>query len=89
MNRLVRIGVPATVEHASQGGGNGNDSRYVAETVSHLITLMDALKLNMAAVDQMHPLLSDLLVSIGKVSGLPNDFEGKVKVKEWYDALSQ
>lgn len=82
MNRLVRIGVPSTIEHASKGN-NGNDSRYVAETVSHLITLMDALKLNMAAVDQMHPLLSDLLVSIAKVSGLPNDFEGKIKVKEW------
>lgn len=44
---------------------------------------MDSLKLNMVAVDQVYPLLSDLSASLGKLSILPTDFEGKVKMKEW------
>ena len=38
-------------------------AKYVAEAVQHFITLMDSLKLNMVAVDQLHPLLSDLVFS--------------------------
>jgi len=44
---------------------------------------MDSLKLKMAAVDQIHPLLSDLMESLNKISSLPPDFEGKVKIKSW------
>ena len=44
---------------------------------------MDSLKLNMKAVDQIHPLLTDLLESLCKVSTLPPDWEGKLKIKNW------
>ena len=44
---------------------------------------MDSLKLNMTAVDQIHPLLNDLLESLSKISSLSPDWEGKVKIKNW------
>ena len=90
MNRLLRIGVPATVEHSdgtaadSISSSSKSAARYVAEVVQHFITLMDALKLNMAAVDQVHPLLADLMSSLHKIQDLPPSFTGKEKVKDWY-----
>ncbi|KAI9347391.1 vacuolar protein sorting-associated [Obelidium mucronatum] len=76
--RLIEIGVPATVEHA------------VAETGAHgrahcFITLMDCIKLNMTAMDQLHPLLSDLIQFLNKIQGLPKEFEEmhKDRLKKW------
>jgi len=51
--------------------------------VQFFITCMDSLKLNMTAVDQIHPLLTDLLESLCKVSSLSPDWEGKTKIKNW------
>ncbi|KAI8567545.1 hypothetical protein RHMOL_Rhmol02G0130300 [Rhododendron molle] len=50
---------------------------------------MDALQMNMITVDQVHPLLSDLLSSLNKLTILPSDFEGKTKMKEWILMLSK
>jgi ESCRT-I complex subunit VPS28 len=44
---------------------------------------MDSLRLKMLAVDQIHPLLSDLIQSINNVTILPPDFAPKEKIKEW------
>ncbi|KAK9152519.1 hypothetical protein Syun_010828 [Stephania yunnanensis] len=55
----------------------------VAECVQHFITAMDTLKLNMVAVDQVHPVLADLLASLNKLTILPGEFEGRVKMREW------
>ena len=44
---------------------------------------MDSLKLNLTAVDQIHPLLSDLIQSLAKVRGLPSEFQGKERIKGW------
>ena len=52
----------------------------VAETVQHFITAMDALKLRMVAVDQLCPILSDLITSMSKVQSLPLDFAPKVSI---------
>jgi len=86
----LQIGVPATVEH---GGLNEGDQRktamYVAETVQYFITLMDALKLNMVAVDEVHPLLNDLIESMNKISSLSATFDGKTKVKQWLATTNQ
>ena len=38
--------------------------KHVAEITQQFITLMDALKLNMIAVDHIHPLLADLARSL-------------------------
>ncbi|RYQ82382.1 hypothetical protein Ahy_B10g100968 [Arachis hypogaea] len=90
INRLVVSGVPATVEHRAAAAATASTSAaIVAECVQNFITAMDSLKLNMVAVDQVHPLLSDLYGSLNKLSILPHDFEGKTKMKEWIGRLSK
>uniref|UniRef100_A0A7S1T3J6 Vacuolar protein sorting-associated protein 28 homolog n=1 Tax=Tetraselmis chuii TaxID=63592 RepID=A0A7S1T3J6_9CHLO len=87
--RLLHSGIPATYEHGKpdeEGGSQGN-AVSVASTVQYFITTMDTLKLNMIAVDQVYPLLSDLVQSLHKVKQLPPDFEGKQKTKEWLSKL--
>lgn len=48
---------------------------------------MDALKLNMIAVDQIHPLLSDLILSLHKTN-MSSSYKGTEKVKEWLIILN-
>lgn len=43
------------------------DGKAVAETTGNFITLMDALKLKYNTKDQLHPLMSALLLSVNKV----------------------
>ncbi|ERM99542.1 hypothetical protein AMTRI_Chr10g6040 [Amborella trichopoda] len=88
-NRLLVAGVPATVEHRSSFASDPSSAVAVAECVQHFITAMDSLKLNMVAVDQVHPLLSDLLSSLNKVPQIGPDFEGKTKTKEWISRLAK
>ena len=95
ITRLER-GIPITVEHAildsEETGGsnmsgtssqkkNGYNGKDVAEATGNFITVMDALKLNYKAKDQLHPLLAELLLSINKVT--KNDFENRKKLIDW------
>ncbi|XP_010268824.1 PREDICTED: vacuolar protein sorting-associated protein 28 homolog 2-like [Nelumbo nucifera] len=87
LNRLVTSGVPATVEHRTAAAASANISAAtVAECTAHFVTVLDALRLNMVAADELYPLLFDLSNSLSKLSILP-DLEGKVK--EWMEMLSK
>ena len=44
---------------------------------------MDKLRLEIRAMDELHPELKDLSESMNRMSTLPSDFEGKVKVHMW------
>ncbi|XP_024400197.1 vacuolar protein sorting-associated protein 28 homolog 2 [Physcomitrium patens] len=88
LNRLLVSGIPATVEHKSASSDAGT-AAAVAECVQIFITAMDALKLNMLAVDQVHPMMSDLILALSKVPQLSPDFVGKVRVKEWIARLNK
>ncbi|KAH3902185.1 related to Vacuolar protein sorting-associated protein 28 [Saccharomycodes ludwigii] len=92
INRLQR-GIPATIEHFS-GGSTTSDSnsngtttinaKGVAETTGNFITVMDALKLNYRSKEQLHPLMSDLLLSINKVLGNNSGkYQERSKLVEW------
>ncbi|PHZ15184.1 VPS28-domain-containing protein [Rhizopus microsporus ATCC 52813] len=61
--------VPATYEHAIGNNKNdmGKSAKYIAESVQHFITLMDTLQLNRYAVDELHPILADLIQSLNKL----------------------
>lgn len=48
------------------------------------ITVMDKLRLEIRAMDELHPDLKDLSESMSRMSTLPSDFEGKIKVNAWY-----
>ena len=88
INRLIKSGMPATVEHGRpKTSGESRSAVSVASTVQFFITAMDSLKLEMTAVDEVYPLLSDLVSSLHKVSQLPPDFSGKVKLKAWLSKL--
>ncbi|KAE8690480.1 Vacuolar protein sorting-associated protein 28-like protein 2 [Hibiscus syriacus] len=92
ISRLLTSGVPATVEHRAAEAASDSattSAAIVAECVQNFITAMDSLKLNMVAVDQVYPLLSDLSVSLNKLGILPPDFERKIKMKEWISRLAK
>mmetsp|Transcript_32702 Transcript_32702/g.80099 ORF Transcript_32702/g.80099 Transcript_32702/m.80099 type:complete len:210 (+) Transcript_32702:127-756(+) len=65
-----------------------DSAKTIAETVQFFITAMDSLKLEMTAVDQIYPLLNDLYQSLSKISSLPPDWDGKVKIKKWLTLLN-
>jgi ESCRT-I complex subunit VPS28 len=44
---------------------------------------MDKLRLEIKAMDQLHPDMKDLMESMNALSILPADFEGKIKAGQW------
>lgn len=101
-SQRLRIGVPATVEQAvdtataksaaspTPMGFNGETSsvsaKAVAEATGNFITTMDGLRLNFRAKDQLHPLLSELMTSLNKVTDY--NFEGRGKIVQWLIKLN-
>lgn len=75
--RRLQIGVPATSEQSDAK----STSKYVAEIVQCFITLMDSLKLNLVDVDQIHPLLVDLVQSLSKLKA------ENAKLREWMSVV--
>ena len=66
-------------------------ARLVAEITGNFITCMDALKLNYKTKDQLHPLLSDLVVNLNDlIDGNHKmiDFQGKSKLVNWLIRLN-
>lgn len=63
----------------------GNTLKCIADIVELFITFLDQLKLNIRAVDELFPNLTELLNSINAMSQLPDDFDAKIKVKAWFD----
>lgn len=86
-HRLVTTGVPATVMHATHD--DRQEGVVVAETVQCFITAMDALKLEQRAVDEIQPLIADLMNALNKINGLPADFEGLKKLRVWLEELNK
>ncbi|KAH3696335.1 hypothetical protein DPMN_083798 [Dreissena polymorpha] len=66
----------------------GNTSKCIADIVALFITVLDRLKLELKAMDEIHPDLKDLMDALCRLSILPPDFEGKQKVGSWLEKLS-
>jgi ESCRT-I complex subunit VPS28 len=49
---------------------------------------MDAVKLEQRAVDELQPLLSDLLNALVQLPDTPNGFSPNNKVKKWLERLN-
>lgn len=80
----LQIGVPATVEHATEAAdGGAEQGKWVAETTQSFITFMDALKLNLRAKDQLHPFLTELMSGYSRFKG-SGEWEGRGKILGWY-----
>jgi ESCRT-I complex subunit VPS28 len=80
VERLLKMGIP---EPLKGGADDANHAVTVAETVQMFITTMDAVKLEQRAVDELQPLLSDLMHALTKVPETPSDFEPNRKVQKW------
>ena len=79
----LNVGVPATVEHASEADDGGTETgKWVAETTQSFITFMDALKLNLRAKDQLHPFLTELMSGYSRFKG-SQEWEGRAKILHW------
>lgn len=64
--------------------------RLIAECTSNFITCMDALKLNYKTKDQLHPLLSELVINLNELIEINAKFEfpGKSKLINWLIKLN-
>jgi ESCRT-I complex subunit VPS28 len=63
-----------------------SDNNYLCQQL--FITIMDKLRLEIKAMDELHPDLRDLMDTMNRLSLLPSDFEGKQKVSDWLTTLS-
>jgi len=45
--------------------------------------------LNIVAVDQLQPLLSDLIQSLSQITSLGVDYQGKAKILDWLKRLNR
>lgn len=94
--QLILTGLPSTVTSTSHSAPTNNNSAsshsnasgtLILEATQDFITFLDALKLQLLAKDQLHPLLSDVIQSVNKVTD--RDFEGRGKIVQWLIKLNQ
>ncbi len=85
--------MPSTVEqpshnpNASAAGAGAASSRLIVDATENFITFLDALKLNMSSKETLHPLLSDVIQSVNKVTD--QDFDHRGKIIQWLITLNQ
>lgn len=82
----IQMGVP-------DRGGPSNDgsqdhTQRVAKATMEFITLLDALKLDTRAVDDLQPLAADLWKTLGQMGGLLGKFDEQTKVESWLKTFS-
>ncbi|XP_071118208.1 vacuolar protein sorting-associated protein 28 homolog [Haliotis cracherodii] len=92
--KKYRLDCPAALERIKEDrpitikDDKGNTSKCIADIVSLFITVMDKLRLEIRAMDEIQPDLRELMETMTRLSILPWDFEGKKKVETWLDTLS-
>jgi len=79
----IREGRPITIKD-----DKGNTSKCIADIVSLFITITDRLRLNIKSMDELQPDLRDLYETMNRLTLVPQEFEGKIKIKDWLDTMS-
>lgn len=72
---------------AMTGPPGGASGSLILTATENFITFLDALKLNMVSKDALHPLLSEVIQSVNKVTDA--DFENRGKIIQWLITLNQ
>lgn len=91
--KKYRLDCPAALERIKEGrpitikDDKGNTSKCIADIVSLFITIMDKLRLEIRAMDEIQPDLRELMETMNRMSILPAHFEGRSKVQKWLDTL--
>ncbi|EEB19112.1 conserved hypothetical protein [Pediculus humanus corporis] len=92
--KKFRLDCPAALERIKEDrpitikDDKGNTSKCIADIVSLFITIMDKLRLEIRAMDELHQDIKDLADTMNRLMLLPSDFEGKEKVAHWLEVLS-
>ncbi|XP_044598120.1 uncharacterized protein LOC123274525 [Cotesia glomerata] len=92
--KTYRLDCPAALERIKEDrpitikDDKGNTSKCIADIVSLFITLMDKLRLDIKAMDELHPELRDLVDTMNRLSILPSDFDGRQRVADWLQTLN-
>lgn len=71
----------------TSSSGNNTSGILILEATQEFITFLDAVKLGMLSKDQLHPLLSDVIQSVNRVTD--QDFESRGKIVQWLITLNQ
>lgn len=66
---------------------NNTSGVLILEATQEFITFLDAVKLGMLSKDQLHPLLSDVIQSVNRVTD--QDFDNRGKIVQWLITLNQ
>lgn len=90
----LRVGMPSTTMTAASSGptpapsaANNTSGVLILEATQEFITFLDAVKLGLLSKDQLHPLLSDVIQSVNRVTD--KDFENRGKIVQWLITLNQ
>lgn len=92
----LRVGLPSTTITAGSAaptstpptsGPSNTSGVLILEATQEFITFLDAVKLGMLSKDQLHPLLSDVIQSVNKVTD--KDFDNRGKIVQWLITLNQ
>ncbi|ODA79426.1 hypothetical protein RJ55_05019 [Drechmeria coniospora] len=90
----LRVGMPSTTVTASSSSTapapsttNNTSGVLILEATQEFITFLDAVKLGMLSKDQLHPLLSDVIQSVNRVTDV--DFDHRGKIVQWLITLNQ
>lgn len=92
--KKFRLDCPAALERIKEDrpitikDDKGNTSKCIADIVALFITLMDKLRLEIKAMDQLHPEFKDLVDAMHRLSLIPEGFEAKIKVETWLTKLN-
>lgn len=77
----------STVPPPSNAATNNTSGVLILEATQEFITFLDAVKLGLLSKDQLHPLLSDVIQSVNKVTD--KDFDNRGKIVQWLITLNQ
>jgi len=77
---------PSSGQAQQQTGGSASGA-LILEATQDFITFLDALRLGYLANDQLHPLLTDVIQSVNKVTD--KDFDSRAKIIQWLITLNQ
>ncbi|KAK5992549.1 Vacuolar protein sorting-associated protein 28 [Cladobotryum mycophilum] len=91
----LRVGMPSTTMTASSSApapapsaaANNTSGVLILEATQEFITFLDAVKLGLLSKDQLHPLLSDVIQSVNRVTD--KDFDNRGKIVQWLITLNQ
>lgn len=77
----------SAVSSAPAAAAANTSGVLILEATQEFITFLDAVKLGLLSKDQLHPLLSDVIQSVNRVTD--TDFDNRGKIVQWLITLNQ